>query len=117
MVKFLESELGLLENEPMSSDVAQVEDLIAFQLIALARLETWLGPGGLSESDRPMVPLFQRWLIVARKIKQMAQSLKESGQSVGGYDDLLRALNRSKPVAESFDHFVGLNQPPATAAG
>jgi len=28
---------------------------------------------------------------------------------VAGYDDLLRAMNRSKPVAESFDYFVELN--------
>jgi hypothetical protein len=116
MVKFLESELGLLETEPISSDVPQVEDRIAFQLIALERLEARLGAGGLSESDRPLVSLFHRWLMVARKLKETALALRASGHLIGGYDDLLRAINRSKPIAESFDYFVGLNQGAAAAA-
>ena len=42
----------------MSPDAFEVEDLIAFHLTALDRLESHLEPGGLSERDRPLVPLF-----------------------------------------------------------
>lgn len=109
MTTILESQIGLLEREPLSPDRAEVEDLIAFALTALARLEMHLGPGGLSERDRPLVPLFQRWLTAARHVKELAKGLRDSGATVTGYDDLLRAINRSKPVAESFEHFVELN--------
>lgn len=109
MTTVLESQIGLLERESVSPDLAEIEDLIAFALTALARLETHLGPGGLSERDRPLVPLFQRWLIAARNAKELARSLGSAGVTVTGYDDLLRAMNRSKPVAESFEHFVELN--------
>lgn len=109
MATVLESQIGLLEREPVSPDRAEVEDLIAFALTALTRLEMHLAPGGLSERDRPLVPLFQRWLIAARNVKELAKGLQSTGVTVIGYDDLLRAMNRSKPVAESFEHFVELN--------
>lgn len=117
MVAFLESQIGLLETESESFDPAPsgegrarlAEDLIAFHLTALERLEGHLGPGGLSQGDRPLVPLFRRWLGSARKVKELARSLRAAGQPVPGYDNLLRAMNRSKPVAESFDRFVELN--------
>jgi len=108
MVTFLESQIGLLERGPTSPDASEVEDLIAFYLTALERLESHLAPGGLSERDRPLVPLFQRWLSAAGKVKEMARNLQGSGETVRGYDDLLRAMNRCKPVAESFDYFVAL---------
>ena len=102
--------IGLLERDSVSPDRAEVEDLIAFTLTApYSRPETHLGAGGLSERDRPLVPLFQRWLIAARNVKELAKSLQVAGVTVNGYDDLLRAMNRSKPVAESFEHFVELN--------
>ena len=110
MATFLESQIGLLEQESVSPDAPAVEDLIAFSLTALERLESHLGRGGLSERDRPLVPLFQRWLSAAGKVKEMARSLRNMGETVSGFDDLLRAMNRSKPVAESFDHFVELNR-------
>jgi hypothetical protein len=69
----------------------------------------------LSERDRPLVPLFQRWLKAGRKVKELVKELQRGGQTVAGYDDLLRAMNRSKPVAESFDHFVQLNASLASA--
>jgi hypothetical protein len=117
MVAFLESQIGLLETGSESFDPAPsgedrarlAEDLIAFHLTALERLESHLGPGGLSERDRPLVPLFRRWLDSARKVKELARSLRAAGQPAAGYDNLLRAMNRSKPVAESFDRFVELN--------
>ena len=115
MVAFLTSQIGLLEKESLSADVGEVEDLIAFSLTALDRLESHLGPDGLSERDRPLVPLFQRWLRAAGKVKEIARTLRNSGVTVRGYDDLLRTMNRSKPVAESFDHFVALNRRLATA--
>jgi hypothetical protein len=116
MVAFLESQISLLETgselAPPLQDCEHarlVEDLIAFHLTALERLEGHLGIGGLTENGRPFVPLFQRWLNAARKVKLLAKELRSAGQSVAGYDDLLRAMNRSKPVAERFDHFVALN--------
>jgi hypothetical protein len=114
MDAFLESQIGLLERgsesvaPPDAERARLVEDLIAFHLTALERMEKHLGPGGLSERDRPLVPLFQRWLSAARKVKELVRELQRAGQTVAGYDDLLRAMNRSKPVAESFDHFVQL---------
>lgn len=117
MVAFLESQIGLLESgmeslDPTPPDAERArlaEDLIAFHLTALERLEGHLGACGLSERDRPLVPLFRRWLDSARKVKEFARSLRSAGQLIEGYDDLLRAMNRSKPVAESFDRFVELN--------
>src|SRR4051812_38387165 len=110
MHDFLESQIGLLERGAPSPDLREVEDLIAFHLTALERLESHLGPGGLSEADRPLVPLFQRWLTAAKHVKELARNLRTAGHAVEGFDDLLRAMNRSKPVAESFDYFVGLNR-------
>jgi hypothetical protein len=109
MATFLASQIGLLEQEPLSPGALDVEDLIAFSLTALERLESHLKPGGLSECDRPLVPLFQRWLLAAGKVKELARGLRTAGERVSGCDDLLRAMNRSKPVAESFDYFVDLN--------
>lgn len=109
MTTVLESQIGLLERESVSPDQGEVEDLIAFTLTALARLETHLGAGGLSERDRPLVPLFQRWLIAAGNVKELARGVRDTGVTVNGFDDLLRAMNRLKPVAESFEHFVELN--------
>jgi hypothetical protein len=54
--------------------------------------------------------LFQRWLTAAKHVKELSRNLRTEGHAVEGFDDLLRAMNRSKPVAESFDYFVGLNQ-------
>jgi hypothetical protein len=110
MATFLESQIGLLEQESVCPDAPAVEDLIAFSLTALERLESHLGRGGLSERDRPLVPLFQRWLSAANKVKELARTLRSTGESVSGYDELLRAMNRSKPVAESFEHFAELNR-------
>jgi hypothetical protein len=109
MTTVLESQIGLLEREAVSPDRAEVEDVIAFALTALLRLETHLGPGGLSERDRPLVPRFQRWLIAARNVKELAKNLPDTGVAAADYDDLRRAINRSKPVAESFEHFQELN--------
>jgi hypothetical protein len=49
MHDFLESQIGLLERGAPSPDLRELEDLIAFHLTALERLESHLGPGGLSE--------------------------------------------------------------------
>jgi len=56
--------------------------LIAFHLTALERMERHLGAGGLSENDRPLVPLFQRWLSAARKVKERARELRNAGQPI-----------------------------------
>ena len=117
MVAFLDSQIGLLETgletfgsvAPDAEGARLVEDLIA---IHLTTLDAWRGTssGGISEPDRFLVPLFQRWLnAAARKVKESAKSLRATGHPVAGYDDLLRAMNRSKPVAERFDYFVELN--------
>ncbi len=117
MATFLESQIGLLEQESVSADIPGVEDLIAFSLTALERLESHLGCGGLAERDRPLVPLFQRWLSAAGKVKEMARHLRSAGETISGYDDLLRTMNRSKPVAERFDYFVELNRRLASGEG
>ncbi len=83
MVAFLDSQISLLEAEsepsravPGSEHVRLVEDLLVFHLTALERLEGHLGIGGLSERDRPLMPLFQRWLRAAHNVKARAM---ESG--------------------------------------
>ena len=78
MATFLESQIGLLEQEAVvSPGTAEVADLIAFSLTALERLESHLGPGGLSEHDRPLALLFQRRLSAAGKVKEMAQPAEQ----------------------------------------
>lgn len=109
MSGFLDSQLGLLERQTGSPNVQEVEDLIAFHLTTLERLESHLGSEGILETHRRLVPLFQRWLSSARNTKQLVRTLRNAGHSVSNYDDLLRAMNRSKPIAESFDRFVELN--------
>ena len=91
MVAFLESQLKFLESRseadsqtlPNAERVQLVEDLIAFHLTALERLEKHLTAKGLSERDRPLVPLFQRWLKEARRVKDLAKELKGSVEGVG----------------------------------
>ena len=90
MSNFLESQIGLLEREAFPSNAQEVDDLIAFQLTTLERLESHISRGGLSENDRSLIPLFQRWLASARKVKERARNLRDAGHSVGSYDQLLR---------------------------
>ena len=116
MPSLFESILDVLNREaaPQISDakgeVEHVEDMIAMHLAVFAALERHLGDDGLAEAHRPLVPLFQRWLETARRIKAKVGELRAKGQTVAGLDDLLRTINRSKPVAERFDDMVELNE-------
>jgi hypothetical protein len=87
-----------------------VEDLIAIHLAIFEALQRHIGEHGLTAAHRPLVPLFQRWLETARRIKGTISELRAKGLSVAGLDDLLRTINRSKPVAEDFDDMVALNE-------
>jgi len=117
MVTVLESHLSLLEHEAegapestMSERVERTQDLISLHLAVYEALERHIGGGGLTEAHRPLVPLFQRWLHAARRIVDAARELRRQGQPVPEVDDLVRTINRSKPMAEDFDDFVRLNE-------
>jgi phosphoglycolate phosphatase-like HAD superfamily hydrolase len=117
MPTVLESHLALLEREafaaPAPSDAGdsdRLEQLVALHVALYEVLERRLGPDGLVEAHRPLVPMFQRWLETARQLKAEARRLRVAGQPVPDLDDLLRAMNRAKCTAEAFDHFVALNE-------
>ena len=116
MPSILESHLELLEKEaaPQISDaqdeVKRVEQMIAIHLTVFNLLEDQIGDEGLTESHRPLVPLFQRWLETARQIKAAVGALRAKGKTAANFDDLLRMMNRSKPIAEDFDEMVALNE-------
>jgi hypothetical protein len=116
MVAVLESHLSLLEQEantPSATNAAErtafVEDVIALHLAVFEAMERHLGADGLTESHRFMVPLYRRWIHSARLMIVTARDLKAAGVTIH-LDPLLSAINRAKPVAEDFDHFVELNQ-------
>jgi len=116
MVAVLESHLSLLEREaadPSGTNLAEragfVEDLIVLHLAVFGGMERHLGADGLTEAHRFMVPLFRRWVHTARSLIITARDLRAAGVVIH-LDPLLSAINRAKPVAEDFDHFVELNQ-------
>jgi hypothetical protein len=116
MVNVLESHLALLEREAearpgvtTAERAGVVGELIALHAAVFGVMERHVGVNGLAEAHRPLVPLFRRWLETARRIVAAARDLRAAGHPVGDLDDLLRAMNRAKPVAEDFDHVVRLN--------
>jgi hypothetical protein len=123
MVAALESHLSLLEHEAADASVADaaeraglIKDLIALHLAVFEGMERHLGPDGLTEAHRFMVPLFRRWIHTARSLVGTARDLKSVGVILQ-LDPLLSAINRAKPVAEDFDHFVQLNHRPLADPG
>jgi hypothetical protein len=91
-------------------EVQHIEDMIAIHLGVFTALESHVGEDGLTAAHRPLVPLYQRWLETARRIKAAVAQLRAKGQNVAGLDDLMRTINRSKLVAERFDDMVALNE-------
>jgi len=117
METVLESHLALLEQEaearPTPTAVEQgamLDVLVALHTAFYGVLESRIGPDGVTEAHRPLVPLFQRWLRTGRRIVQSARESKAAGRRVAGVDDLVKAINLSKAVAEHFDHYVELNK-------
>jgi hypothetical protein len=117
MVTVLESHLSLLEHEAedapestLSERVEHMRDLISMHLAVYEGMERHLGENGIAEAHRPLVPLFQRWLNTARRISDAARELRIQGHPVPGIDELIRTINRSKPMAEDFEDYVRLNQ-------
>ena len=113
----LESHLTLLEQEAEprpgltpAERAGVAGDLVALHAAVYEVLERHIGGEGLTEAHRPLVPLFRRWPHTARRIIAVARDLRTEGQQVGNVDDLLRAVNRAKPVGEDFDQVVRLNQ-------
>jgi hypothetical protein len=117
MPEALESHLALLEREAASSAEVSpaertrgLEDLVALHLALFEAFERRLGPDGVNEDHRPLVPLFRRWLATARRFAASAAELRRQGHTPARLDDLMWAINRAKLVAEDFDHVVALNQ-------
>ena len=116
MVSILEPHLELLEREAGScrgstpaEQASVVTDLAALHVALYSALERQIGPHGVTEAHRPLVPLFRRWIDTARRIVKAGAELKRQGQNVEGIDDLVRSINHAKPVGEQFDWVVGLN--------
>lgn len=117
MATVLESHLALLEraagvpaDAALTERVGGVEDLIALHTAVFEAMERRLGQDGLNEGHRALVPLFRRWLEAARRFAAAGAELRRQGHAVAGLDELLRAMNRAKPVAEDFDQVLALNQ-------
>src|SRR5687768_11461166 len=87
-----------------------LERLVTLHAAVYEVMEAQLSPGGLKESDRPLVPLFRRWLDTARQTVAAARQLPPAERPTVALGDLLRAINRSNLVAEEFDEVVALNQ-------
>lgn len=116
MVSALECHLALLEREalnrptPSGSEGAdRLDEVIALHVGLYEVMERRVGPNGLSDAHRTLVPMFRRWLATARLFVADARDLRAAGRPVVGVDDLLRAINRAKPIAEDFEHIVTLN--------
>ena len=118
MASVLDSQLALLERETVgrpdampAERAAAVADLVALHTAVYEEvMERRLGDHGLTEAHRPLVPQFRRWIETARRVVAAARDLRAAGESVAGVDDLVRAINRAKPVVEAFDETVSLNQ-------
>ena len=117
MPSALESHLELLEREAHAAPRAgqapgALEELIALHTGLYEVMERRIGPGGLSEGHRPLVPMFRRWLDTARRLAAAAAARDDHdpGRPAAGLDELLRAMNRAKPVAEDFEHVIRLNE-------
>lgn len=117
MVTLLESHLSLLEQEAEAHPAPTVaeqgtllDELVALHTAVYEVMELRIGPDGVSERDRPLVPLFRRWLQTGRRIVAAAGASRRAGRPIARLDDLGFAINRSKLVAEDFDRFVELNR-------
>lgn len=125
MTTALEPHLALLEQasqdvaaaDPVAATVAsgagadRLDELIALHVSLFEVMERRLGTDGLSECHRPLVPLYQRWLETARRFRDQARDQRRrTGRPAAGLDDLLRAMNQSKIVAEDFEHVVRVNE-------
>jgi len=117
MPEVLESHLALLEREAASAADAspaerarRLEDLVALHLALLDAFERRLGPDGVNEGHRPLVPLFRRWLATARRLAASAAELRRQGHTPARVDDLMWGINSAKLVAEDFDCVLALNQ-------
>ena len=73
-------------------------------------MQQQLGFTDLTEAHRPLVPSFRGWLDTARQLVAACRELPPAARPVAALDDLLRAMNRSKLVAEDFDYFVRRNE-------
>jgi hypothetical protein len=116
MVSVLDSILSLLgrdsieESGSLVERAAALDEKIAVHVAMFEVMERRLGPAGLTASHRHLVPRYQCWMTVARRMVENARELRKQGQTVSGTDDLVRAINHAKPVAEDFEETVALNE-------
>ena len=117
MASVLDSQLALLERETAGNvettpaeRAGALADLVALHTAVYEVMERRIGDAGLTEAHRPSVPQFRRWIETARRAVAAARQLRTVGEQVPGVDDLVRAINRAKPLAEEFDETVKLNQ-------
>jgi hypothetical protein len=117
MVSVLDSYLSLVEHDPGFGEVESafdrrksVEEMLAVHTALFLVMERRLGEEGIKEEHRSLVPLFQRWLAVARRITPAVWELKRAGIKVAGLDEFMFSINRSKWMAEEFDFWIKRNQ-------
>jgi hypothetical protein len=117
MASVVDSYLALAEQDPAGVGSTGVEEratalevLVALHTAFYEVLERRLGDDGLTDAHRPLIPLFRRWMESARQMVEQARELRSKGRPIAGIDPLVCAINRAKIPAESFDHFVELNE-------
>ena len=115
MTNVFESYLALAEQDPhpgsrgtLEDRASSLEDQVAAHTAIFQAMESRLGDQGLTESHRPLIPLYQRWMNAARQLVVRARELRAQGRPVAGVDELVCAINGAKDVAEDFDHTVEL---------
>lgn len=117
MASVLETYLSAVEHDTAVTEVASladraqsIEEIIAMHTALLKAMERRLGDQGIQEKHRPLIPLFQRWTLAARRIAGTVWELNRAGVQVAGIDDLMFSINHAKTMTEEFDHFVELNE-------
>jgi len=116
MGSILEPYLALLEQHPerstdaMGSDRLQdIADAVEIQLAVFEALQRRIGPGGLSDAYRHLIPMFNRWVHSARELLKSAGVLRAT-PFAKTMERLGFAINRAKLVTEDFDEIVRLNK-------
>jgi hypothetical protein len=82
---------------------AILEDRAAAHTAIFKAMNRRIDQQGVIESDRSLIPLYQRWIASARQMVVLARESRAAGRPIAGIDDLGFSINRAKPVADRFD--------------
>jgi hypothetical protein len=111
-----ESYVALTEQDPhtvpsmsLEERALLLEDRVAVHTSLFHAMESRIGPDGLTEAHRPLIPLYQRWMAAARQLVVQAREFRAAGRPLANLDPLGFAINAAKNVADDFDWTVDLN--------